>query len=79
MNGASQSPALRISISLIDRSGSDLKSVSIEPGSLESSNVNPIEMLATLMTQSRSYESQVKLIKALLDNNESSSSMMRIA
>ncbi len=51
---------------------------SLASGSLEGSNVNPIEAMVNLMDFSRSYESQIKMIKEIKEIDESGASMMRV-
>ena len=51
---------------------------SLVSGSLEGSNVNPIEAMVQLMDFSRSYESQIKMIKEIKGIDESGASMMRV-
>jgi|MDTG01.4.fsa_nt_gb flagellar basal-body rod protein FlgF len=52
--------------------------VSLQSGSLEGSNVNPIEAMVNLMDFSRSYESQIKMIKEIKSIDENGASMMRV-
>ena len=52
--------------------------VSLFSGSLEGSNVNPIEAMIELMDFSRSYESQIKMIKEIKGIDENGASMMRV-
>ena len=51
---------------------------SLFSGSLEGSNVNPIEAMIELMDFSRSYESQIKMIKEIKGIDENGASMMRL-
>jgi len=51
---------------------------SLVSGSLEGSNVNPIEAMVQLMDFSRSYESQIKMIKEIKGIDENGASMMRV-
>lgn len=52
---------------------------SITTGSLEGSNVSPISAMIKMMEQSRSFEQQVKVIESAKSNDESSTSMMKLA
>ena len=47
------------------------------PKALEGSNVSAIEAMARLMDQSRSFETQIKIIKETKDLDEQSSSMLK--
>ena len=53
------------------------KLVSLTPETLEGSNVNAMEVMVTLMDQSRSFEMQVNVIKQNKDVDESGGTMMR--
>lgn len=53
-------------------------SVTLVPGALESSNVNPVEALVKQITLSRQFEMQVKVMKAADDNDQVSTQMMRL-
>jgi flagellar basal-body rod protein FlgF len=46
---------------------------------LESSNVNALEVMVKLMEQSRSFEQQVNVIKQSKDADEAGASMMKPA
>ena len=52
-------------------------SVKLEPGALESSNVNIAESMATMIELARSYEVQVKAMKAAEDNASESSKLLQ--
>ena len=52
--------------------------VSLQSGSLEGSNVNPIESMIKMMDFSRSYESQINMIKEIKAIDETGSSLMRV-
>lgn len=52
--------------------------VLLQSGSLEGSNVNPIEAMVKMMDISRSYESQIKMIKEIKSIDENGASLMRI-
>ena len=47
-------------------------------GALESSNVNPVEALVTMISLSRQFELQMKAMKTVGDNESSSSQMLRL-
>lgn len=49
------------------------------PQALEGSNVNAIESMTRLMDQSRSFETQIRIIKEMKGLDESGSSMMKTA
>ena len=51
---------------------------SISTGSLEGSNVNPIEAMVKLMDFSRSYEAKIKLVSEIKSIDENGASMMRL-
>lgn len=52
--------------------------VSVTPGALEGSNVNPIESMVRLMDQSRSFEQRIRIIKECKEIDESGAAMMRL-
>jgi len=52
---------------------------SVTTGSLEGSNVSPIGSMIKMMEQSRSFEQQVKVIESAKSNDESGTSMMKLA
>ena len=52
-------------------------SVKLEPGTLESSNVNIAESMANMIELARSYEVQVKAMKAAEDNAAESSKLLQ--
>jgi flagellar basal-body rod protein FlgF len=60
----------------IEVSGLELRVI---PQALESSNVSAIEAMTRLMDQSRSFETQIKIIKETKSLDESGSSMMKPA
>lgn len=49
------------------------------PQALEGSNINPIEAMTRLLDNSRSFETQTRVIKEARDLDESGASMMKIA
>jgi flagellar basal-body rod protein FlgF len=51
---------------------------SLQSGTLEGSNVNPIETMIKLMDFSRSFEAQIKMITQTKSIDETGSSMMRL-
>jgi flagellar basal-body rod protein FlgF len=51
---------------------------SVSTGSLEGSNVNPIEAMVKLMDFSRSYEAKIKLVSEIKSIDENGASMMRL-
>ena len=53
--------------------------VLLQSGSLEGSNVNPIEAMIKMMDFSRSYESQIKMINEIKSIDETGASLMRIS
>jgi flagellar basal-body rod protein FlgF len=63
--------------------GTDIEVSDLElrviPQALESSNVSAIEAMTRLMDQSRSFETQIKIIKETKSLDESGSSMMKPA
>jgi flagellar basal-body rod protein FlgF len=52
--------------------------VLLQSGSLEGSNVNPIEAMVKMIDISRSYEAQIKMIKEIKSIDENGASLMRI-
>jgi len=52
--------------------------VSLEPGALEGSNVNPVEAMVRMMDISRAFESKIKTISEIKSVDESGASMMRL-
>ena len=55
------------------------QTASLQSGSLEGSNVNPIESMIKMMDFSRSYESQIKMINEIKSIDETGSTLMRIS
>lgn len=53
------------------------ETVSLAPESLESSNVNPINTMVEMIQLSRDYEMQIKIMKAMQDNDQSSEQIMQ--
>ena len=53
--------------------------VEIQTGTLEGSNVSPIEAMVRLIDFSRSFEAQINVIKETKDNDQSGATMMRIS
>jgi flagellar basal-body rod protein FlgF len=53
--------------------------LSLTPKALESSNVNPMEVMVKLMEQSRSFEQAVNVIKQSKDADQTGSTMMKPA
>jgi flagellar basal-body rod protein FlgF len=51
--------------------------VRLAPGTLEASNVNIAETMTTMIELARSYEVQVKAMKAAEDNSSSSSKLLQ--
>ena len=51
---------------------------SLQAGTLEGSNINPIETMIKLMDFSRSFEAQIKMITQTKSIDETGSSMMRL-
>ncbi len=51
---------------------------SLQSGTLEGSNINPIETMIKLMDFSRSFEAQIKMITQTKSIDETGSSMMRL-
>jgi flagellar basal-body rod protein FlgF len=49
------------------------------PGALEGSNVSAIEAMTRLIDHSRSFESQIRIIKEMKGLDESGASMMKAA
>ena len=54
-------------------------SVSVVSGALESSNVNPIESLVTMISLARQFEMHVKLMDTARQNDAASAELMQIA
>jgi len=52
--------------------------VALTSGTLEGSNVNPIEAMVKMMDFSRSYEAKIKLISEIKSIDENGASMMRL-
>jgi flagellar basal-body rod protein FlgF len=50
---------------------------SLNSGSLEGSNVNPVEVLVSLMDYYRSFETQMKIIKSAEELDESGARIMQ--
>ncbi len=53
--------------------------VQVIPGSLESSNVNAVAEMVNMINLQRQFEMQVKAMKAVEENDESATQMMRMA
>jgi len=53
-------------------------SVTVVSGAIESSNVNVVESLVTMIELSRRYEMQVKMMKTAKEIDESAASIMRM-
>lgn len=53
--------------------------VQVTSGALEGSNVNAVDAFTDILTLSRQYEMQVKLMKSVEKNSESSSSLLRMS
>ena len=54
------------------------KPVSVSPGMLEGSNVNPVATMVNMLDFSRQFEMQLKLVKETQSIDEAGSTMMRI-
>jgi flagellar basal-body rod protein FlgF len=54
------------------------KPVSVSPGMLEGSNVNPVATMVKMLDFSRQFEMQLKLVKETQSIDEAGSTMMRI-
>ena len=52
---------------------------SLQSGSLEGSNVNPIEAMIKMLDFSRSYESQIKMINEIKSIDETGSTLLRVS
>lgn len=63
------------------RSGADVQNgaqlPSVTPGALEGSNVNGVQAMVRLIDHSRSFETQIRIIKDSKDIDESGASMLR--
>ena len=55
------------------------ESVRLQSGSLEGSNVNPIEVMIKMMDFSRAYEAQIKMINQVKDIAQKGSGLMRLS
>ncbi|MDO6745984.1 flagellar basal-body rod protein FlgF [Gilvimarinus sp. 1_MG-2023] len=53
--------------------------VQVSAGALEGSNVNAVDSFTDILTLSRQYEMQIKLMKTVEQNSESSSSLLRMS
>ncbi|MDO3385081.1 flagellar basal-body rod protein FlgF [Gilvimarinus sp. SDUM040013] len=53
--------------------------VQVTSGALEGSNVNAVDAFTDILTLSRQYEMQIKLMKSVEQNSESSSSLLRMS
>jgi len=53
------------------------KAASLTSGVLEGSNVSPIEAMVRMLDQSRSFETQIRIIKETRDLDQSGSTMLR--
>ena len=54
-------------------------SVTLVSGALEGSNVNAVDAMVNMIELARQFEMQVKLMKTAEENDQSSTSLMRIA
>ena len=54
------------------------KPVSVSPGMLEGSNVNPVATMVKMLDFSRQFEMQLKLVKETQSIDEAGSTMMRL-
>lgn len=54
-------------------------SVSLTPGALESSNVNAVEAMVTLINLARQFELQVKAMRTVEDNDAHAAQMLRMS
>jgi flagellar basal-body rod protein FlgF len=52
--------------------------VAVTPKALESSNVNPMEIMIKLMDQARTFEQQVRIIKESKSGDEAGASMLKL-
>ncbi|MGB5259128.1 MAG: flagellar basal body rod protein FlgF [Gammaproteobacteria bacterium] len=52
--------------------------VTLQPGAIESSNVNAIEAMVSLIQLARHYEMQIKVMASAEENDKASSSLMRM-
>ncbi len=87
LRDASQTPLIRREDGLFEPLDEELRGVdfptgpnlaSLQSGRLEGSNANPIETMVKLIDFSRSFESQIKMIKESESLDESGSTMMRL-
>jgi flagellar basal-body rod protein FlgF len=53
--------------------------VSLVTGSLESSNVNPVEAMVGLIESARQFEMQVKMMRAAEENDQNAAQLMRMS
>ena len=53
--------------------------VTLATGSLESSNVNAVQALVTMIELSRQFETQVKLMNAAKDNDQSAAQLLKMS
>lgn len=53
-------------------------SVQVTSGALESSNVNPVDAMVTMIELSRQYEMQIKMMKTAQQNDASSAQLMQL-
>jgi flagellar basal-body rod protein FlgF len=53
--------------------------VQLATGSLEASNVNPVDALVNMITLARQFESQIKLMKTAGDDDAASAQIMRLS
>ena len=64
------------------RAGRDItngtRPVGVTGGALEGSAVNAMEMMVSLMDQSRSFEQQIRIIKEIKSGDEAGASMMKL-
>ncbi len=53
-------------------------SVRLTPGAVESSNVNAVEAMVNMIELARTYEMQVKMMKAAEENDAASASLVSL-
>jgi flagellar basal-body rod protein FlgF len=54
-------------------------SVTVIAGSLESSNVNPVEAMVSMIALARQFEMQVKAMRAVEDNDQAALALLRLS
>lgn len=54
-------------------------SVTVVSGSLEASNVNPVDAMVNMIVLARRYEMQIKMMKTAEDNDASAAQLMRMS